>query len=162
MTTSATLTELIESINTGVKLLEQIKGLFDVHKTLLISRDLDKIEGNNDAMASLLMQLNENFRSRIELQRQLCPELNDANWSAFVATLPPTAQQQLRDAWETLDAALAATQTLSQINQQIVRRSQQQIDELVSILQGKGKTSQVYNQRGSSGHLNTQTTIGKA
>ncbi len=77
-------------------------------------------------------------------------------------SLPERPKAVISKAWNSLDETLAEVQRLSQINQQVVRRGQRQIDDLVSILQGKGRTNKIYNQQGASGHVNPQSTIGKA
>lgn len=156
------LNTLVNTVSESVKLLEQIKGLFVVHEESMAKRNLDAIDTNNDALANALMQLNENFRHRIELQTQLVPELNNATWADFMAQLPESERQPLETLWSELDESLAEVQRLSLVNQQIVRRGQQQVDQLVSILQGKGSSQKIYDNRGSSGHVNSQSTLGKA
>lgn len=153
---------LVTTVSESVKLLEDIKGLFGVHETSMRERNLDALDANNEALANALMQLNENFRHRIDLQSQLVPELTEANWAAYMQQLPQPQRQQLEALWTQLDAALADVQKMSMVNQQIVRRGQQQVDQLVSILQGKGSLQKIYDNRGSSGHVNSQSTLGKA
>lgn len=162
MSQSETLNSLLVSITDSTKLLDQIKELFVVHKNAMSTRDVDQLEDNNSELADHLLLLRDQFATRIELQMKLCPELNEENWKAYLKTLPTDDQNKLESAWQELDSRLAEVQELSQVNQQIVRRGQRQIDDLVSILQGKGRTSKVYNERGASGHLNTQSTLGKA
>lgn len=157
-----TFDSIVTSVNDSIQLLELIKGLFVVHEQKMRERNLDAIEDNNEALAAALMRLNENFRGRIELQALCVPELNEQNWAAYMAALPAAQKTKLEALWNSLDEKLSEVQKLSMVNQQIVRRGQQQVDQLVSILQGKGSLSKIYDNRGGSGHLNSQSTIGKA
>lgn len=156
------LNTLVTTVSQSVKLLEEIKGLFVVHEKSMAERNLDAIDTNNEALANALMQLNENFRQRIELQSHLVPELTEANWDAFMMQLPDSEREPLETLWAQLDESLKEVQRLSLVNQQIVRRGQQQVDQLVSILQGKGSSQKIYDNRGASGHVNSQNTLGKA
>ena len=162
MDQSQSLSTLIATIGQGIELLEEIKGLFVVNEKIMRERNLDQLENNNAALANALMRLNENFRERLSLQQTLVPQLNQENWTAFMSTQPEPTRQQLGTAWQQLDTLLTEVQQLSLINQQIVRRGQQQVDTLVNILQGKGSLGQIYDNRGSSGHVNAQSTLGKA
>lgn len=153
---------LVTTVRQSVELLEQIKGLFVVHEKAMRERDLDAIENANEAMANAMMHLKENFRERIDLQTSLVPELNRDTWANYMQSLPGENRQQLETLWQQLDALLADVQQKSLVNQQIVRRGQQQVDHLVNILQGKGSLDKIYDNRGSSGHVNSQSTIGKA
>jgi len=162
MDQSQSLSTLIATIGQGIELLEEIKGLFVVNEKIMRERNLDQLEDNNAALANALMRLNENFRERLSLQQTLVPQLNQENWTAFMSTQPEPTRQQLGTAWQQLDTLLTDVQQLSLINQQIVRRGQQQVDTLVNILQGKGSLGQIYDNRGSSGHVNAQSTLGKA
>ena len=162
MDQSQSLSTLIATIEQSIELLEEIKGLFVVNEKIMRERNLDQLEDNNAALANALMRLNENFRERLSLQQTLVPQLNQENWTAFMSTQPEPTRQQLETAWQQLDALLTEVQQLSLINQQIVRRGQQQVDTLVNILQGKGSLGQIYDNRGSSGHVNAQSTLGKA
>ena len=162
MDQSQSLSTLIATIGQGIELLEEIKGLFVVNEKIMRERNLDQLEDNNAALANALMRLNENFRERLSLQQTLVPQLNQENWTAFMSTQPEPTRQQLGTAWQQLDTLLTEVQQLSLINQQIVRRGQQQVDTLVNILQGKGSLGQIYDNRGSSGHVNSQSTLGKA
>jgi len=162
MDQSQSLSTLIATIEQSIELLEEIKGLFVVHEKVMRERNLDQLEDNNATLANALMRLNENFRERLSLQQTLVPQLNQENWTAFMSTQPEPTRQQLGTAWQQLDTLLTEVQQLSLINQQIVRRGQQQVDTLVNILQGKGSLGQIYDNRGSSGHVNAQSTLGKA
>jgi flagellar biosynthesis/type III secretory pathway chaperone len=162
MDQSQSLSTLLATIGQGIELLEEIKGLFVVNEKIMRERNLDQLEDNNAALANALMRLNENFRERLSLQQTLVPQLNQENWTAFMSTQPEPTRQQLGTAWQQLDTLLTEVQQLSLINQQIVRRGQQQVDKLVNILQGKGSLGQIYDNRGSSGHVNAQSTLGKA
>jgi len=162
MDQSQSLSTLLATIGQGIELLEEIKGLFFVNEKIMRERNLDQLEDNNAALANALMRLNENFRERLSLQQTLVPQLNQENWTAFMSTQPEPTRQQLGTAWQQLDTLLTDVQQLSLINQQIVRRGQQQVDTLVNILQGKGSLGQIYDNRGSSGHVNAQSTLGKA
>ena len=162
MDNSQSLKTLVATIVQSIELLEEIKGLFVVHEKVMRERNLDQLEDNNATLANALMRLNENFRERLSLQQTLVPELNQENWAAFMSTQPAPTRQQLETAWQQLDALLTEVQQLSLVNQQIVRRGQQQVDTLVNILQGKGSLGQIYDNRGSSGHVNAQSTLGKA
>jgi len=153
---------LVTSVRKSVELLEQIKELFVVHEKAMRERDLDAVEDANQGMANLMMQLKENFRERIDLQTSLVPNLNTQTWASFMQSLPSDNRQQLESLWQQLDSQLADVQQKSLVNQQIVRRGQQQVDHLVNILQGKGSLDKIYDNRGSSGHVNSQSTIGKA
>jgi len=153
---------LVTTVSESLKLLEHIKGLFVAHEKVMAKRDLDALDANNEALASALMQLNENFRHRIELQKQLVPQLTEQSWSDYLSKLPRLEREHLESLWSNLDALLAEVKQLSLVNQQIVRRGQQQVDQLVSILQGKGGSQKIYDNRGSSEHLNPQSTLGKA
>jgi len=162
MDNSQSLKTLVATVVQSIELLEEIKGLFVVHEKVMRERNLDQLEDNNATLANALMRLNENFRERLSLQQALVPELNQENWAAFMSAQPEPTRQQLETAWQQLDALLTEVQQLSLINQQIVRRGQQQVDTLVNILQGKGSLGQIYDNRGSSGHVNAQSTLGKA
>jgi len=153
---------LVTSVSKSVELLEHIKGLFVVHERAMRERNLDGVENANEAMANAMMQLKENFRERIDHQTALVPELNSENWSTYMRSLGNSERQRLETLWQQLDTLLGEVQQLSLVNQQIVRRGQQQVDQLVNILQGKGSLDKIYDNRGSSGHVNSQSTIGKA
>jgi len=157
-----TFESLVASVNESIQLLEMIKGLFGVHEQKMRQRNLDAIEDNNEALAAALMRLNENFRHRVEIQRSFVSDLNEQRWANHMATLPAEQKATLEALWKKLDESLGEVQKLSMVNQQIVRRGLQQVDQLVSILQGKGSLSKIYDNRGASGHVNSQSTIGKA
>jgi flagellar biosynthesis/type III secretory pathway chaperone len=162
MPESPNIAELHPLIEQGVELLRVLETQLASERQALEQRDLDAMTRCNEEKAALLAQIDANFRTRHEWLSAQGVELSAEGWQQFLQQLPADQAEQLDAHWQQLAETLERVQKASLINQQLVRRGQENTERLLSILQGKNQRSQLYGRSGQSSSFATQSRLGKA
>lgn len=146
----------------GVELLRELDTLLTEERRALEKRDLNAIQQSTELKADLLSRVSTNFSQRHSAMTAAGIELSAQGWDHFLANLPVTESKPLAEAWDELDQLLDQVQKASQINQQLVHRSQENTTRLLNLLQGKNQKSELYGRSGARNNYSTQSRIGKA
>lgn len=155
-------TELHALIDQGVELLLALEQLLTDERRALERRELDAIVQCTERKGDLLAQVDANFQARHQWLTAQGVDPSAEGWQSFLRQQPAPSAEQLESRWQTLADTLQRVQKSSLINQQLVRRCQENTSRLLSILQGKNQRSQLYSSSGQSDSFSTQSHIGKA
>jgi len=155
-------TELHALIDQGVELLLALEKLLLEERRALEQRELEAITQCTEDKSTLLEQIDANFRARHQWLTAQGIDPSATGWQSFLQQQPASIAELLGHSWQTLADTLQRVQKSSLINQQLVRRSQENTGRLLSILQGKNQRSQLYSSSGQSDSFSTQSHIGKA
>ncbi len=77
-------------------------------------------------------------------------------------SLPPAIAKQVIKRWNLLSEQLQKAADLNHRNEQIVQRSQRNLSNLLSIMQGQSPKNTLYDDAGHKGNYSGQNTLGKA
>ncbi|WP_027855792.1 flagella synthesis protein FlgN [Marinobacterium litorale] len=162
MSASEPVPQLLALIDQGTALLVRLDELLDQERRSLEKRDLEGIVAINEEKASLLDDIQNNFNARHTLLSNQGVALSAEGLEAYIASLPDEQGRTVHQQWQQLSQALEKTQRASLINQQLVRRGQENTDRMLSLLQGKNQKSELYGSSGQRNNFATQSRIGKA
>ena len=140
----------------------------DLQKTLedeqlvLQQRDLEALKQNTQTKHKLLLDIETNIRERNSVLVQAGFSPSEKGFDDFMQTMPANKQAELRTDWHQLQKLLMDVRTASKRNEQILVRSKQNVDQLLSFLQGHQSSNVLYDPGGSKGNYAAQRRIGKA
>lgn len=157
-----TLTTLRDLIIEGNGLLRRLEEMLLHERAALETRDLEQIEQTTSAKNQLLPQIEQNFAARQQALSACGTEPSAEGWLALIQALPTEPANALSADWQTLAESLERCQQLSQINQQLVHRSKENTDRLLSLLQGQGTQQDLYGRAGNRRNGGSQSRLGKA
>jgi|GEM_PF-1518522 len=149
-------------IDQGASGLSKLQHLLETELEALQSRDLEKLQQNNQLKQECLLELDRNIRERNALLTQLQIGTNADAVMSFIQSLPTPARDLLNQAWQGLEASLEQVRMLNQRNEQTLLRSKQNTDQLLSLLQGHVQGNSIYDQKGDKGRYEGQRRLGKA
>lgn len=159
-------TEAIQQFGTlvrrGTELLCQLQQLLNNELEALQNRELEALQSNNQEKQTCLLALDRNIRERNGLLGQLQVGHDQNSVRNFLASLQAPEGEQIADDWNQLESALEEVKTLNQRNEQVLLRSKQSADQLLSLLQGHLQGNTLYNQKGDKGRYEGQRSLGKA
>lgn len=162
MTSTDPIQQLHTLIDEGVELLSALEKLLADERRAVEKRDRLALEQSTTEKTALLPRVEANFRARQQWMSAQGIEPSADGWQAFVEQQPAQSARPLNDAWQQLSDALERTQKASRVNQQLIRRSQENTTRLLSLLQGKNPQNDLYGSSGQSASISTQSPIGKA
>ncbi len=136
--------------------------LCDQERAAIESHSVEQLQDTVKEKQALLVQIAGNIDARNQLLNAQGHNADEQGFNAWLAGLPAEESRAIENAWAKLAAQLQESAELNARNEKIVRRSQKNMEQLLSILQGHTARTTLYNQTGSSGNYSAQNTLGKA
>ncbi|KAA0876575.1 flagella synthesis protein FlgN [Nitrincola tapanii] len=149
-------------VRQGSALFAELLAQLESERQALESRDLDQLTQTTEAKKQLLLKIERNVLERNQTLTLLGFTPAREGVEALTQQLPPQQAIELQQDWTELALNLEQVQTANQRNEQILSRSKQSIDQLISLLQGQHKANVIYDPQGSKGNYEAQRSLGKA
>jgi flagellar biosynthesis/type III secretory pathway chaperone len=146
--------------------IEQLKTLHDIladELTALTDRDLVKIKACAIIKVQVLTNFSENSQHRTALLKSQNCSSDKAGISFFFAKCADSkAKSVYLQHWTQLEETLCAAIDANNINEQVLKRNQKNLDTILAILQGQQTHNVLYDAKGDKGDYTGQSRIGKA
>lgn len=147
----------------GIALLIALKDTLRLELIALTARELAEIIELSKRKNNILIEFSENTFQRSTLLQSLNLASNKENIGVFFSRCQNLAAKNKYLAnWATLEDTLRLTIDANAINEQVLKKSQKNIDTILSILQGKQANNILYDAKGDKGDYAGQSRIGKA
>lgn len=160
---SSTLASIDALALEGVTILSGLENLLDQELVVLKSREIEAIQSINLEKKTLLRQFDQNNQARAELLIAAGLPVSKEGLSSLVSQNQNQAlTQQFNTHWGDLEVVLKKTMDANQRNEQVVMRSSQSLDKLLSVLRGQKPSNSLYTAKGAKGNYTGQSHIGKA
>jgi flagellar biosynthesis/type III secretory pathway chaperone len=149
--------------NQGIDVLKKLNATLQNELTSLTSRDLDEIKLCSNQKNQILTEFSENTLQRIQILKASGFESDKESVSEFFSLCEdPSLKTLCVENWTILEETLQATLDANNVNEQVLKRNQKNIDTVLSILQGKRANNILYDAKGDKGDYAGQSRIGKA
>jgi len=149
--------------NTGIEILERLQNSLQSELVALSERNLEQIKQYAVDKSQILVEFSNNTQQRSQLLESLKFSSNEKDIQLFFASCPdPSAKKTCIANWQTLAKALNVVIDSNNVNEQVLKRNQYNIDTILSILQGKQANNVLYDAKGDKGDYSGQSRIGKA
>lgn len=148
-------------VSEGSELLATLCRLSDAEKSAIEKMAASDLQHVVTAKQESLQALAVNTDARNQFLRQQGFSCDQQGVDQLIASLPAPAGQQLQSAWRTLTDNLQRAADLNKRNEQIVKRNQQSLEQLLSILRGQSGKTTLYDQAGLKNY-SARGTLGKA
>ena len=166
MATDPQANDLFDSFSTlirqGCLLFDDLQKTLEQEQLVLQQRDLEALKLNTQTKHELLLNIEVNIRERNSVLVQAGFAPSESGFDEFTQMMPETKREALLTDWHQLQNLLMDVRTASKRNEQILVRSKQNVDQLLSLLQGHQSSNVLYDTDGSKGNYTAQRRIGKA
>ncbi|WP_293264046.1 flagella synthesis protein FlgN [Neptunomonas sp.] len=160
---SSTLASIDVLANEGIAILSGLEDFLNQELIVLKSRDIDAIRSINLEKQNILHQFDLNNQARAELLIAADLPVSKAGLSSLLSQSSNQAlKAQFNDHWNELESTLKKTMDANQRNEQVVMRTSQSLDKLLTVLRGQKPTNSLYTAKGAKGNYTGQSHIGKA
>ena len=160
---SPTLASIDALASEGITILSGLENLLNQELAVLKAREIDAIRNINTEKQTLLRQFDQNNQARAELLIAAgLPVSKDGLSSLLSQSQNKALTRQFNTHWGDLETILKKTMDANQRNEQIVMRSSQNLDKLLSVLRGQKPSNSLYTAKGAKGNYTGQSHIGKA
>ena len=149
-------------IDKGSLILATLCDLSDQEKKAIEIIDPSLLQNCVNQKQQNLEQLAENTLQRNETLIELGFSADTQGLEQLQLSLSPGVAKEISKRWSNLSSQLRQAAKLNQRNEQIVKRSQGNITQLLSILQGQSPKTTIYDEAGHKGNYSGQNTLGKA
>ena len=147
----------------GIELLTTLNATLLSELTALTDRDLEQITLCSNQKNQTLTEFSENTSQRINVLKNSGFQSDKESVSAFFNSCEDSSLQTLcLENWKILEETLQATLDANNVNEQVLKRNQKNIDTILSILQGKTANNILYTAKGDKGDYAGQSRLGKA
>lgn len=147
----------------GIELLKSLNNILQAELTALTNREIEQINLCTNQKSQSLTEFSENTLKRINILKQAGFKSDKQSVTIFFDSCEDTAQkQQMINNWTILEETLQATVDANNVNEQVLKRNQKNIDTILSILQGKQANNILYDAKGDKGDYAGQSRLGKA
>jgi flagellar biosynthesis/type III secretory pathway chaperone len=147
----------------GIELLSHLNNTLKLELIALTERDLQQITQYAVQKSQYLAEFSENTHQRSVLLESLRLNSNKENVQLFFNSCPDTnIEHQCKANWKVLEVTLQSTIDANDVNEQVLKRNQKNIDTILSILQGKQANNILYDAKGDKGDYAGQSRLGKA
>ena len=147
----------------GIDLLNDLKDTLRLELIALTTRELEGIIELSKRKNNILIEFSENTFQRSTLLQTLNLASNKENISVFFGDCGNlVAKNKYLANWTILEDTLRLTIDANTINEQVLKKSQKNIDTILNILQGKQADNILYDAKGDKGDYAGQSRIGKA
>ena len=148
-------------IEKGSELLATLCHLSDQEKNAIEQQSADQLQRVVADKRLALQALAENTDQRNQILREAGCSCDQLGIEQFFTSLPPSQTEPLRSAWGRMSATLQRAAELNRRNEQIVSRSQKNLEQLLAILRGQTAKTTIYDQAGLKNY-SARSTLGKA
>jgi len=149
--------------STGIEILEKLQNSLQSELVALSERNLEQIKQYAVDKSQILVEFSNNTQQRSQLLESLNFSSNEKDIQLFFASCPdPSAKKTCIANWQTLAQTLKVVIDSNNVNEQVLKRNQYNIDTILSILQGKQANNVLYDAKGDKGDYSGQSRIGKA
>ncbi|MEH6651584.1 MAG: flagellar protein FlgN [Motiliproteus sp.] len=149
-------------IDEGSQILATLCDLSDQEKNAIEKVDPALLQNCVSQKQKNLELLAENTLQRNEALIELGFSADAQGLEQLQQSLSPGITKEISKRWENLSSQLRQAAKLNQRNEQIVKRSQGNISQLLSILQGQSPKTTIYDEAGHKGNYSGQNKLGKA
>ncbi|MGY8871115.1 MAG: flagella synthesis protein FlgN [Pseudomonadales bacterium] len=147
----------------GITILSGLEKLLDQELVALKAREIEAIQTINTEKQNTLRQFDQNNQTRAELLLAAGLPVSKEGIASLVSQNQNQAlAQQFKAHWSDLETVLKNTMDANQRNEQIVMRSSQSLDKLLTALRGQKPSNSLYTAKGAKGNYTGQSHIGKA
>lgn len=147
----------------GIDLLNGLKDTLRLELIALTTRELEGIIELSKRKNNILIEFSENTFQRSTPLETLNLASNKENISVFFSDCGNlVAKNKYLANWTILEDTLRLTIDANTINEQVLKKSQKNIDTILNILQGKQADNILYDAKGDKGDYAGQSRIGKA
>ncbi|EPJ50021.1 MAG: hypothetical protein OFPI_21310 [Osedax symbiont Rs2] len=148
---------------TGIEILEKLQTSLQSELAALSERNLDLIKQFAVEKSQILVDFSNNTQQRSQLLESLKFSSNEKDIQLFFSSCAdPSTKKTCIDNWHTLAQNLKVVIDSNNVNEQVLKRNQYNIDTILSILQGKQANNVLYDAKGDKGDYSGQSRIGKA
>lgn len=144
---------------------QQLAALCDFcesEKSAIENHNVDDFKAVLLQKQSQLELISDNIKQRNELLTSLGFSADESGLNGFIESLPAPQAKVIRTSWEKLEQQLKQSIELNQRNELIVKRGQNNLSQLMTILQGHSPKTSLYDEKGGSGNYSAQNRLGKA
>ncbi|WP_028471156.1 flagella synthesis protein FlgN [Neptunomonas japonica] len=160
---SSTLASIDALALEGITILSGLEKLLDQELAALKAREIETIQTINTEKQTILRQFDQNNQTRAELLIAAGLPVSKEGLSSLLSQNQNQAlAQQFKAHWSDLETVLKSTMNANQRNEQIVMRSSQSLDKLLTALRGQKPSNSLYTSKGAKGNYTGQSHIGKA
>ncbi len=147
----------------GIDTLKKLNATLQDELSSLTNRDIDQIKICSSQKSQILTDFSENTFQRIQILKNCGFESDKQSVSDFLSQCDDASLKTLCiENWKILEETLQATLDANNVNEQVLKRNQKNIDTILSILQGKQANNILYDAKGDKGDYAGQSRIGKA
>lgn len=146
----------------GCLLFIDLQNTLEQEQLVLQQRDLEALKQNTHTKHQLLLNIEANIRERNSVLVQAGFAPSESGFKEFIQLMQEAKRNELMEDWNQLQKLLMDVRTASKRNEQILVRSKQNVDQLLSLLQGHQSSNVLYDTGGSKGNYAAQRRIGKA
>jgi flagellar biosynthesis/type III secretory pathway chaperone len=154
--------QLYQLVHQGIKQLTELTRIYDEEKSAIEQHDAPLLQQALNQKGELLLAVQKNINQRNQLLTSAGHGADDKGFRAFCDALNPQQSELLNNAWQQLKDALDRVSALNSRNEQIVKRCQKNLEQLINIIRGQDPKTTLYNQEGGKGHYSGQNRLGKA
>lgn len=146
----------------GGELLDELLTTLELEQQSIQQRDLSALENNTLCKQQLLLNIESNINDRNSVITQAGFSPSEEGLKQFMQQMPESSKATLSMHWDRLSERLFTVRAANTRNEQILVRSKQNVDQLLSILQGHQSKNILYDPAGGKGNYAAQRSIGKA
>ena len=149
--------------STGIDILEKLQTSLQSELAALSDRNLEQIKHCAVEKSQILVEFSNNTQQRSQLLETLKFSSNEKDIQLFFSACSDSPTQTKCTAnWKNLAQTLKDVIDANNVNEQVLKRNQYNIDTILSILQGQQANNILYDARGDKGDYSSQSRIGKA
>lgn len=149
-------------VQQGIQQLDALCLVSDEEKAAIEAHQPEQLIAVIERKRDLLGDFADNVNARNQLLHQQGFLPDAEGLQHFLSQLGGAEQKAITDAWRRLERRLAEAARLNERNEQIVLRSQKNLDQLLRILRGQDARTSLYTGAGIKGNYSAQNTLGKA
>nr|WP_082708444.1 flagellar protein FlgN [Marinobacterium profundum] len=146
----------------GVVVLTDLQAQLEIEFAALSQHNLEDLQQSTASKQLLLQQLAESNAERAQFMTQFGYSATPDGMAQWFAALPEELRPASEALWQTLQQALEQIQQLNLRNEQVLRRSSRNNDQLLALLRGQNQRHTLYDSSGGKGQLSAQNRLGKA
>ena len=147
----------------GIDLLVKLNVALQSELIALSERNLEQIKQYSADKSHILVEFSNNTAHRTQLLESLKYSSNEKDIQLFFSTCPDAKTREIVTAnWLNLADTLKTIIDANNVNEQVLKRNQYNIDTILSILQGQQANNILYDAKGDKGDYSGQSRIGKA
>ncbi|WP_207062396.1 flagella synthesis protein FlgN [Motiliproteus sp. SC1-56] len=149
-------------IQKGTQQLGALCSLCDEEKAAIEAHSAEELISIIERKRALLADFADNVNARNQMLAEQGLSPDPKGVSSLLERLAGGERKAVADAWSRLEQALKEAARLNERNEQIVLRSQKNLDQLLRIIRGQDVRTSLYNDAGIKGNYSAQNTLGKA